>query len=435
MAAGNYTRAATTYADLARRYPENSDVKRNLGLALHSAGEYQNALKCFQDVLKHDPEDKAALLFSGIEFSILHEPAKAISNLSQFLREDRRSESGFLARGRAYLLLDNFSAAAKDFSTAVELNPENPKGWEGLGKSYLLAADAVFREIDKQSPFTPEWYALLARSYLSGQDYKGALRFFQQSESRDADLPGIHEGLAEVYRHMGSPDLADEENRKADQATKGASTAVRRKYLDVLDFQQRAAEALDQLSHHPETPEYHALLGLAYRIQNRHLESINEFKQAAALSPNSLTLKLELATSFAIAHDCQNAEPLLREVLSRDTKSAMANQQLGECLLEQNRLGEAISYLSSALKEDPHFLPAEASLGRAYLHTGMYRDAIIHLQKAATLGEPATLYQLSEAYRKLGDQQSAAEYLSKYKVRVTQLRDSNPAAFNEATRP
>ena len=435
MVDGDYRQAIDIYSRLSAAFPQNLDIKRNLGLALHSAGRSSDALRCFNLILQRNPRDKAALLFSGIELSNLHEPAKAISNLTKFLEEDGQTPAAFLARGRTYLSINDFKSAAKDFAKAADLEPDNMKAWEGLGKAYLSAAQAAFQAVEEHGVFSAEWYGLLARSYLSAEDYQTAFRFFHEAESRAPDLPGIHAGLAEVYRQTKHADWATVESAKERPATVPASTDLRRKYMDALDFQQRAAEALARLARNPETPEYHALLGLAYRMQRRDIDSADEFRHALALSPENSILKLELATSLSVTKSCDAAVPLLQDVLKTDPNSTEANHVLGECLIDQDRPRDAIPRLQAALKQDPHLLPAESALGRAYLHSGNYRDAVIHLKNVIELGDPSILYQLSQAYAKLGDQKTSADYRAQYKIRVAQIRQANQAPAGEITPP
>jgi tetratricopeptide (TPR) repeat protein len=435
MASGNYGQAVDIYSRLSSAFPQNLDIKRNLGLALHSMGRYSDALECFDFILQRAPLDKAALLFSGIELTGLDEPTKAITNLTRVLEHYGEDSTGLFARGRAYLSLDEFTSAAQDFSKVIQLDPQNTKAWEGLGKAYLLGAQQAFEFVEGHGAFSGEWYALLARSYLSQEDYKMAFRFFHEAESHSPDLPGVHAGLAELYRQTNHTDWAATESAREAKATDVASTELRRKYLDALNFQQRGTEALAHLAHNPDTPEYHALLGLAYRIQRRDIDSVTEYRHALALSPNSATLKIELATALAIAKDCNAAISLSQDVLRADPNSPRANQVLGECFVDTNRPREAMPFLKAALKKDPHLLPAESALGRAYFHSGDYREALIHLRRAISLGDPSVLYQLGEAYGKLGDQKASADYLAQYKAHMAQIREANETPVAEIKPP
>lgn len=435
LASGNFNQAIDIYSRLSAAFPENTALKRNLGLALHSAERYSDALHCFLLVLENDPHDKAALLFSGIELGSLHEPDKAIANLTRFLEQDNKTATGFLARGRIFLSLDNFNSALEDFLKAATLEPQNARAWEGLGRTYLLAAQRAFEAVEEHGAFSAEWYALRARTYLGQRDYKAAFRLFHDAEARAPDLPGVHAGLAELYRQTNHPDWATTESAKEAQASPVASSDLRRKYLDALNFQQRSTEALTRLAPYRDASEYHALLGLAYRIQHRDLESVEEFRRALALSPKSAILKLELATSLTVANDCNAAIPVVESILKTDLNSPEANHVMGECLVHEKRPQEAISYLKAALKQDPQLLPAESALGRAYFHSGDYRAAVIHLRKVIGLGDPSIMYQLSQAYRKLGDQKASADYLTQYKTRLDQMRQASPGPVGEITPP
>jgi tetratricopeptide (TPR) repeat protein len=435
MANGNYGQAVEIYSRLSSAFPQNLDIKRNLGLALHSMGRYSDALQCFDFILQRASLDKAALLFSGIELTNLDEPAKAISNLTRFLEHYGEDSTGLLARGRAYLSLDEFTSAAQDFSKAARLEPQNTKAWEGLGKAYLLGAQRAFEFVEGHGAFSGEWYGLLARSYLSQEDYKTAFRFFHEAETRSPDLPGVHAGLAELYRQTNHAEWAATESAREMKASAAPSTELRRKYFDALNFQQRGAEALARLAHNPDTTEYHSLLGLAYRIQRRDIDSVNEYRHALALSTNSATLKLELATSLAIAKDCNAAIPLLQDVLRAEPNSPGANHVLGECLVDQNRPRDAMPFLEAALKKDPRLLPAESALGRAYFHSGDYRDAVLHLRKAINSGDPSVLYQLAEAYGKLGDQKASTDYLTQYRAQMAQIREASQTRVAEIKPP
>jgi tetratricopeptide (TPR) repeat protein len=87
---------------------------------------------------------------------------------------------------------------------------------------------------------------------------------------------------------------------------------------------------------------------------------------------------------------------------------------MGDCLVKDNEPQAALPLLRTVLKRDPAFFPAEASLGRAYMHLGRYTDAIPHLKKALVLNDRLTLYQLAQAYKKTGDNAEADRYLRKF---------------------
>jgi Flp pilus assembly protein TadD len=86
---------------------------------------------------------------------------------------------------------------------------------------------------------------------------------------------------------------------------------------------------------------------------------------------------------------------------------------LGVLLLKRStKREEGIKELQLALQLDPNLYEARVTLGRALISMGRSDEAIEHLRRAAELApdNPEPHYQLSLAYRRLGNKdQSAAE--------------------------
>jgi cytochrome c-type biogenesis protein CcmH/NrfG len=58
-----------------------------------------------------------------------------------------------------------------------------------------------------------------------------------------------------------------------------------------------------------------------------------------------------------------------------------------------------IAFLKTALKLNPGFLTAHASLGHAYLHLGRYSEAIPHLREARALHDKPPSFRLHRLTR------------------------------------
>jgi Flp pilus assembly protein TadD len=295
------------------------------------------------------------------------------------------------------------------------LELKNPRAWNGLGMSYWVLARQQFEWIETNALFSPEWYALVARSQLQQQQYQRAFGHFRKAESGGRALPGVHAGLAEVYRNTGHADWASIEENRESAAKFQDAPEVTAHYLQALSNQQRAAEALAHLQTLPPSAELHNLLGFAYRAQHRDTESAVEFQRALEFDPENAAFMKEWATSLWLAGDCAHAEPILTKLLQRTPNSPALNHMMGDCLVSNERDGEALPFLRAALATDPSFLPAHASLGRALLHLGRYTEAISHLRRAAPLRDKQILYQLAQAYRKAGDEANATRYLEEYR--------------------
>jgi tetratricopeptide (TPR) repeat protein len=415
MASQDFERAVALYRDLSRAVPGDVAVQQNLGIALYSAGRYAESVRTLDQVLRADPNNKPALLFSGINWNRLGEPRRAVPPLKKFLAETGETAAARLELGHAHFELTELNAAVEDFSKASALEPSNPASWKGLGVTYWALAKNNFDSIDNKAPFSPEWCALMARFELQKEHPKRAFQLYRQAASKSPNLPGVHAGLAEVYRRTGHADWAAVEEDRERSAQIHGGSEITRLYLEAIEDQRRAAEAMDSLEKLPAGREIHELLGFAYRAQSRDAESAAEFQRALLLEPNNARLKEEFATSLWLSGDCSQAEPILEMLLRANPNSPQLNHILGDCLVRDKRPQEAIPFLKTALQFDPAFLPAHASLGRAYAHLDRYSEAIPHLKQAAALQDKSILFQLAQAYKKIGDEASGTRYLQEYR--------------------
>jgi tetratricopeptide (TPR) repeat protein len=389
ISAGDFSRAIELYSELDRAVPGNVAIEQNLGLALYSAARYADATKVFEKVLQTDPQNQPALLFSGISASRLNEPGRAVPFLERFLAEVGENATARLEIGLSY-----WSLAKQDFD------------W-----------------IDDHAPLSSEWFALMARFELEKDHYAKAFQLFHKALSGSSAILGIHAGLAEIYRRTGHSDWALIEDERERSVAGGADSEVSRRYLEAIANQQKAAEALEHLEKLPEGPEVHELLGFAYRAQHRDTESAQEFHRALELQPTNFRLKKEWAVSLWLSGDCPAAERAIKPLLGTNPNSTQLNHVMGDCLVKDNEPQAALPLLRAVLKRDPAFVPAEASLGRAYMHLGRYADAIPHLKKGLVLNDRLTLYQLAQAYKKTGDNAEADRYLREFN-RYQNLTDS-----------
>jgi predicted Zn-dependent protease len=168
----------------------------------------------------------------------------------------------------------------------------------------------------------------------------------------------------------------------------------------------------------------YSMTGESLRLQRRYAESIATLKKALALEPNDLRHRLELAAAVYGSRDYAAAEALLRKLPATPDVSFM----LGDSLLNQQKADDAIPFLVKSIEGDPQFLPAHASLGRAYVTAGMHAAAIPHLEKSAEIDADGSLhYQLAQAYRASARPDDAARAMKRYQQLSGKTKAKAPA--------
>lgn len=129
------------------------------------------------------------------------------------------------------------------------------------------------------------------------------------------------------------------------------------------------------------------------------------------VSRNSDKTRLLLARLAILRKRQGEAEALLREVLSSNSKSMEAYDLLANVYQRQKRPLEAELLLRQAINFQPKYWPALQQLAMYYLDTGQIRQALPYLHQVVELtpNNAGTLTNLGSAYLLIGDLQSAAD--------------------------
>ena len=176
----------------------------------------------------------------------------------------------------------------------------------------------------------------------------------------------------------------------------------------------------------------YSMTGEELRLRRRYAESIAALKKALALEPNELRHRLEMAAAVYGSREYAAAEALLRKLPATPD----VNFMLGDSLLNQQKADSAIPFLVKSIEGDSQFLPAHASLGRAYVTAGMHAAAIPHLEESAKIDADGSLhYQLALAYRASARPDDAARAMKRYQDLSSKAKAASPAAPGRPARP
>ncbi len=425
MAAGEYGRAEEIYSALIKEVPPNAGLLLNLGMTLYYEGKYPDAVQQCKAALRLKPDWPPASFFLGVSYAKLHKPELALGPLRAAGTAEPDNKIFQLEFADALLATGHYEDAAQRFGHVSNLDPAEARAWQGLGLSYVHLSQQYFNTLESEDAENPYALLLLADSYLTQERYRSAYKLYRAALARRLAIPGIHSALAEVYRKTQHPDWAvTEEQRESGAPAPDCNTlaeacaymsgryreviASSRKAADALYWKARSYEALalaafDKLRAMPETPQIHELMAEAYQVRGQNHEAMQEFQNALKLDPASERLKALYATAVWRDHDYASALPLLEELERSDPNSADLKFELGDTLLQQDEAERALSILLQAVELNPHLLPAQGALAKAYIIAGRASDAIPHFQAALPADADGTLhFQLARAYEQTG---------------------------------
>lgn len=166
---------------------------------------------------------------------------------------------------------------------------------------------------------------------FNAQHYAEAAPLFAQAEK---DAPGATDAL--LYE--------------------GKSLANLKRYTDA----ETVLREYDK--RHPQAADGLYMLGFVLNREDKAVESLRTYTEAARLStPKSDDLKI-VATDYVLLNDYPDAIRWMRQAIDLDPKNEPAWYGLGRCYYSQSSFGEAEQAFRYALKLDPADLRAQGNL-------------------------------------------------------------------------
>jgi len=457
MAASHFSEAIPIYESLLKAFPGNTGLLLNLALAEEMAGRPARAVPHFEAVLKVQPDNMPALLSLSMARLQLNQSRDALAPLRKVIKIDPENLDAIGMLADAEMSQKLFEEAAGDYRELTARNEADPRAWYGLGKAYESLADRTFDRLNQSAPESPYVAVLLADTRLQRRQYRSAFFFYRQAQSKSPDLPGIHAGLAQVYRETDHPDWAAAEKKREEtlpasdcKVQMSACAFLSQNFLEAVKsappnaspatlfwatkaYNQLAVQAFDRLSQLPESAEIHALKAQILHDHKQNLESADEWRAALKLAPGDANLKRQLAAALFDAKDYRSAMPLVEEQLAHDPNAPELNYLMGASLFRTEQAGKALPYLELAVRGNADMLTADAALGFTLVSLDKNAEAIPYLKKALALDDDGSVhYSLARAYRAAGDSQLAAETMQQYQKIQRKNREINDELAKEA---
>ena len=158
----------------------------------------------------------------------------------------------------------------------------------------------------------------------------------------------------------------------------------------------------------PNDAEGWYFLGRTKYNENRFAEAVDAFQRCLKLDPRNPKAEDNLGLSYAGLGRREAAAAAYQQAIAWQSGAALKNPgpyiDFGDLLLDENRDGEAVSYLLQAAEIAPRESRAHELLGKAYTRLDQLPKALTELEKAIELSpQNANLHcMLAPVYRKQG---------------------------------
>ena len=241
----------TLWEDAARKSPNKTRTRFNLGAAYQNAHRPNDAIREYQRALQLKPDIHAAYsnmaamqidtgqLDEGektlvrltqiapeyteglINLSVLYirkkDPDKAVTAADRAVAINPNSFAAHFNRAEALTQKGEFKLAIAAYERAAYLRPDLPSFQLSLGSAYVRAGDpnAAEQTFGKLTtgPLAADAYRSLAGLYSSGNNTNQAIDFLKRAIQVRPEFPFAHHDLGVIYMNKGMTDQAVEEFR------------------------------------------------------------------------------------------------------------------------------------------------------------------------------------------------------------------------------
>lgn len=412
---GRLPEARKVLLELAQKDPDNQDIQVILGQIAFSLKEYGEAAERFRE--SASKLSKNPILLLNYTESLL----QTKDNQAALEAVERLPENHFMAQFEAGLILARFGefpAAERHFKQARAGHPDP------LSVAYNLAlAQYRLGKFEECAATLEEsrrgWTISNTSDHSSAQKQERMLDLLllaKQEAPVDMLWQAIDRDPGAEVNYLAVAERLVEEN----------------KLLQAVELVERGLE---------ELPDSYSL-----RFKHAHLRYFlaqygvaeAEYRKAAELRPDLDMPRVGLAQVLMETRQLDEASTVLREVLRRTPLSFYGHYLLGELAVLSGVApgsqveSKAVEHLKQATALQPDFFfwegsspvaLAHTSLGKLYLKRNDPASAVRELEKAVQLDPEATpaFYQLSIAYRKLGNKEKERQTMAQVR-RLNQQR-------------
>ncbi len=355
---GRYPEAVSLLREAAARYPQNVEVRVELGKALKEQRKFSEAAEVFLTVLKDDVDHMEAK----------YELARTLGGLGQRKKAAKRFE---------------------DLIALVESNGTDR--FVDLFKTHLGLLYQDMRQFEK------------------------AVQLFRQVDEANTDDPDSRRRLIYALKDAGH---IEEANRLTKDllARYPDNAFVVMTRAQMLSFAGQVEAGVELLRENLNPERDFELLYLTvsqlYMDHKKYGDAEEVVKEGLAQKRESQAIQFQLAAIYERQEKVQDAEAEFQKILRANPEHAGVLNYMGYMFADRGiRLQEARDYITRAVEVDPYNGAYLDSLGWVYFKLKQLDLAETNLKKAAELTDDPTIYDhLGDLYLELGQYQKARQY-------------------------
>ena len=352
---GRLAEGEPVFRDAIQRWPQNVQVRRDLGLALMNTGRFGEALEQMRVAQQLEPQNAGNFLLGGLAAFQADDMAEAEKDLRKATELDGRSALAWLYLGHVMTRTGRNTDAAESLQTAASLSRDDADIWTQLAIAWrdignLDQAETALRravELNVAAAVVP-LAALLIQTGRIGEA-ETLLREWIERDPSNARARDVLAGvliktgrLAEAREQLVTVRNLEPEN--ANNFLRGGLTAFMAGDPADAERQLRTAIELDRT-----LTDAWIVLGQALFANGRHAEAIDLLGSAPEEAGRTQILASR-GDLQAAAGNLSAAAADYQAALKLDPANTEALFHLASVLLRQGRVGEAAEFATRAIQ-------------------------------------------------------------------------------------
>ena len=355
----------------------------------HGAGRFDEAIVIYEQLLDERPRDANILHLIGLAQYQSGDPASAEETMALGLEVDASNANHHSNYGAVLAALGRLDESVEALRQATELDPENPEALSNLSAllqqlGRLDDAQSAIESALKSRPDDPSALNNLGSVLKDKGEFSKAEQAFKKALAVNGNLLEANINLTNLMLAQNNPDEALAYAEKAIEIAPGHGESLNALGLVHLDAGQ------------PELAE--KILTAAINADPRHVQAHNNLgvalKQMGKIE--------EAARAFVDAHKTGGPSPEI-------------NTNLAEIMLLRNQAGDALVTVEQAVIINPSYIRGWQIMGEVLMAQGMLGEAIAAWEKALTLDPQSAdaLFCIAKACAKAGEGDMALKYFTK----------------------
>jgi tetratricopeptide (TPR) repeat protein len=342
--------------------PSNAMAHIARGEALFALGRNEDAEKALRKAVQLSPKSPLAHSRLARVLVALGRPAEAVPEARKATELDESFGEGFAILGGSLIAenLNNWGDAIAQAQQGAFLDPENPIVQTVVGRIFEANGQADQAVASYRKALAADDGFAAARLAL--------IKLELSRGNRDAAIAEAKKAAADMPT---SPEI---------QYLLGEMAARQNDYVAALGYLERAMKGM------PGNADGWALLGHAYRGNNRPSDAAEAYARAVELAPQNFKYRTTYGLLLGLQGDLEGGLAQLKQVVETPGyKEADAWVNLGWIYRNMNNPQESIAAYRKALEIDPEQEQAALGLGWAYQQTKQYDKAIEAYQRAVKI--------------------------------------------------